>query len=201
MQDNEEAIFSICAAEASTRRGKSVADSGVWKPNFIIFSWTGKSLIFFVSTFHLTPLVIVWVHWSCCCVMHKYQLFNKNYKARVPNRVCGPVPVPRPVTNQAAGQDASRGERAKLRLLLPIFPHPSHHPLSHSPILSGENLSSAKPVPSAKKVGDRCPKAVVLTAQDCFLAKKFSEITYHGLTCYIRVFQCFSKVRVTWNSA
>ena len=60
---------------------------------------------------------------------------------------------PQPVRSRAAQQEVS-GEKAKLHLRLPIAPHHSHHRLNHHP-MSMEKLSFTKPVPGAKKVGDR----------------------------------------------
>ena len=51
------------------------------------------------------------------------------------------------------------GKRAKLHLRLPMAPYRLHYCLNRPP-LAVEKLSSMQLVPDAKKVGDRCSKAL-----------------------------------------
>ena len=94
--------------------------------------------------------------------MHKYQPFNKNYKAGVPNQVHGPVSTPRPVRDQAAGQDASRGEREASSAAPHLSPSIALPESFSDPV--GGKLVFSETRPRRKKVGDLCPKAMVLTA-------------------------------------
>ena len=58
------------------------------------------------------------------------------------------------------------GEPAKLHLRLPIAPNRLYYRLNHSspppPTPSLEKLSSMKPVPGARKTGDRCLRSFIL---------------------------------------
>ena len=65
----------------------------------------------------------------------------------------GPQP-PGHIRNQAIQQEVSSGWVSEASS---ATPHHSHYHLNHPPTpWSVEKLSSTKPVPGAKKVGDRC---------------------------------------------
>ena len=71
---------------------------------------------------------------------------------------CGPVAVRGLLGTGPHSRRWAVGKRAKLHLPLPTAPHRSHYCLTHPPTPgSMEQLSSTKPVPGAKKGGDRCP--------------------------------------------
>ena len=76
---------------------------------------------------------------------------------------------PRPVKNQAAQQEVSGGQVSEASSAARHRPHCSRYRLNHiPPTPSVEKLSSMKPVPGAKKVGDRgfTHYRVLVTAPD-----------------------------------
>ena len=83
----------------------------------------------------------------------------------------------------------SAGERAKLHLPLPMAPHCSCYRLSHlpppyspgPPPPTVEKLSSTKPVPGAKKVGDLCIKLLYIGEQSVRKAKRKDVISREEL--------------------
>ena len=93
---------------------------------------------------------------------------------------------PLPVRNRAAQQEVSGGQASGVSS---AAPHRSHCRLSHSLPAPPpeEKLCSLKPVPGAKKVGDRCTDGAVFTNSvfwclfDCF------PLLLHFLTSLIEV--------------
>ena len=81
-------------------------------------------------------------------------------KTGAPNSGCGPVPGHALLGTKAAQQEVSEASSATPRHSHHLLNHPT--PRSHR---SAEKLSSTKPIPGVKKVGDRCikRKSVVLT--------------------------------------
>ena len=77
----------------------------------------------------------------------------------------GPTPVHDLLGTRPQSRRWAAGEQAKLHLPLPIAPHHSHYLLNQPPPPpSVEKLSSTKPVPGAKKVGDHCVREIFLKA-------------------------------------
>ena len=125
------------------------------------------------------PWIIVatsYLHLSCCS------------KAGVPN--------PRASDRyQAAQQEVSRGQVSKASSATPhcshyCLNHRLHECLNHPHPSSMEKLSSMKPVPGAKKVGDRCSKGKQtqgFCAEGANLPVNFRDVNLH-----------FTSVTLNW---
>ena len=104
--------------------------------------WGRYSYISLIQRFCIWFLMLKQVRGKCCRA--------QGSPTPGPQTVTGP----RPVRNRAAQQEVSGRWASEAS---PAAPHRSHYPLNHPrhpP--STEKLSSTKPVPGAKKVGDRC---------------------------------------------
>ena len=117
-------------------------------------------------------MIISRVH-PCCCKQHYFILFygwvinsmvlaqKQTYRSMEQNR----KPRNKPTHLRCLGLLGTRppsrrwaaDKRAKLHLGLPVAPHHSHYHLNCAPTppRSMEKLSSTKPLPCAKKVGNR----------------------------------------------